>query len=193
MDLRFALCQWSNDKCLEKVHIMMMSSNGNIFRGTGPLWGEPPVKSGFPSQRLVTRSFGVFFDMLLKSGWANNRDAGDQSRHRTHHDITIMETTWKAFYSNKTNHNKNYIFCGISVLLQLRIVFFLATYNITIHCIQYGLILDRSRETEAMKTVDALISVYDRNMTIVKRKNYKGTWLHIAVTWVPWSLNWTVI
>ena len=45
---------------------MMTSSNGNIFRVTGP--GE------FPTQRPVTRSFDVFFDlrlnkMLSKQPW----------------------------------------------------------------------------------------------------------------------------
>ena len=37
---------------------MMTSSNRNIFRVTGPLWGE---STGFPSQKPVTRSFDVFF------------------------------------------------------------------------------------------------------------------------------------
>ena len=41
---------------------MMTSPNGSIFRVTGPLWGEPPVTGGFPSQRPVTQSFGIFFD-----------------------------------------------------------------------------------------------------------------------------------
>ena len=41
------------------VTIMMTSSNGNIFRVTGPLCGE------FPAQRPVTRSFDVFFDLRL--------------------------------------------------------------------------------------------------------------------------------
>ena len=43
----------------------MTSSNGNIFRVTGPLWGNPPVTGGFPSQRPVTRIFDVFFDLPL--------------------------------------------------------------------------------------------------------------------------------
>ena len=43
----------------------MMSSNGNIFRVTGTLWGEPPVTGGFPSQRPVTRSVDIFFDQRL--------------------------------------------------------------------------------------------------------------------------------
>ena len=43
----------------------MTSSDGNIFRVTGPLWGNSPVTDGFPSQRLVTRSFDVFFDVNM--------------------------------------------------------------------------------------------------------------------------------
>ena len=37
----------------------------NILRVTGPLYGDPPVTGEFPSQRLVTRSFEIFFDLLL--------------------------------------------------------------------------------------------------------------------------------
>ena len=50
-----------------RVHcVMMMSSNGNHFHVTSPLWeGNPSVPGGFPSQRPVTRSFDVFFDMRL--------------------------------------------------------------------------------------------------------------------------------
>ena len=68
----------------------MTLSNGNIFRVTGPLWGEPPVTGGFPSQRPVTRSFEVFFDLPLSKRWANNRDAGDLRRHRAHYDVIVM-------------------------------------------------------------------------------------------------------
>ena len=52
----------------------MTSSNGNIFRVTGPLWGEPPVIGGFPSKRPVTLSFDVFFDLRL------NKRLSKQSR-----------------------------------------------------------------------------------------------------------------
>ena len=37
----------------------MTSSNENIFRVTGPLWGEST------GHRQVTRSFEVFFDLCL--------------------------------------------------------------------------------------------------------------------------------
>ena len=62
---------------VELSNVMMTSSNGNIFRVTGPLcrdftghWGE------FPSQRPVTRSFDVFFYQ-----WLNKR-LSKQPRHR---------------------------------------------------------------------------------------------------------------
>ena len=45
--------------------IMMTSSNGNIFHVTGPLCGEFTGPGEFPTQRPVTRSFDVFFDLRL--------------------------------------------------------------------------------------------------------------------------------
>ena len=52
---------------LEKLSIslMMTSSNGNIFRVTGPLCGEFTGPGEFPSQRPVTRSFDVSLDLRL--------------------------------------------------------------------------------------------------------------------------------
>ena len=53
---------------------MMTSSNGNIFRVTGPLCGEFTGPGEFPTQRPVTRNFDVFFDLrpnkrLNKQPW----------------------------------------------------------------------------------------------------------------------------
>ena len=48
-----------------ETNIMMTSSNGNIFRVTGHLCGEFTGPGEFPTQRPVTRSFDVFFDMRL--------------------------------------------------------------------------------------------------------------------------------
>ena len=45
--------------------LMKTSSNGNIFRVTGPLCGEFTRHGEFPSQRPVTRSFDVSFDLRL--------------------------------------------------------------------------------------------------------------------------------
>ena len=52
--------------------------------------GNSPVTGDFPSQRPVTRSYDVFFDLRLNIGCENNRDAGDLRRNHTHHDITVM-------------------------------------------------------------------------------------------------------
>ena len=50
---------------LPSVQLMMTSSNGNIFRVTGPLCVKFTGPGEFPTQRPVTRSFGVFFDLRL--------------------------------------------------------------------------------------------------------------------------------
>ena len=70
---------------------MTTLSHANVFHVTGPLWGEPPVTGGFPSQRPVRQSFD-FFIHVWTNGWANNRDAGDLRRHHVHHGVTVMLT-----------------------------------------------------------------------------------------------------
>ena len=52
-------------KILAEGGCMMTSSNGNIFRATGPLCGEFTGPGEFPTQRPVTPSFDVFFDLRL--------------------------------------------------------------------------------------------------------------------------------
>ena len=47
------------------ILMKMTSSNGYIFRVTGPLCGEFTGPGEFPTQRPVTRSFEVFFDLRL--------------------------------------------------------------------------------------------------------------------------------
>ena len=56
--------------------VMMTSSSGNIFRITGHLSGNSPVPGEFPTQRPVTRSFDVSFDLRLnirrsKQSWGS--------------------------------------------------------------------------------------------------------------------------
>ena len=51
--------------CNDWKVIMMTSSNGNFFRVTGPLCGEFTGPGEFPTQRPVTQSFAVFFDLRL--------------------------------------------------------------------------------------------------------------------------------
>ena len=54
---------------------MMTSSNGNISDVTGPLCGNSPVTHEFPTQRPVTRSFDVFFDLRLNK-WLSKQSWG---------------------------------------------------------------------------------------------------------------------
>ena len=63
---------------------MMTSSNGNIFRVTGPLCGELTGPDEFPTQRPVTRSFDVYFDLRPNKRLSNNRETGDLRRYRVH-------------------------------------------------------------------------------------------------------------
>ena len=47
------------------LQFMMTISNANIFHVTGYLGGEFTSPGEFPTQRRVTRSFDVFFDLSL--------------------------------------------------------------------------------------------------------------------------------
>ena len=74
--------------------LMTTSSNGNIFRVTGPWCGgihRWPVNSPLKGQWR-----GAFIFPLICAwthGWANNGDAGDLIRHPDHYDVTVM---WPA-------------------------------------------------------------------------------------------------
>ena len=47
------------------MHTVMTSSNGNVIHVTDPLCGEFTGPGEFPTQKPVTRSFDVFFDLRL--------------------------------------------------------------------------------------------------------------------------------
>ena len=51
--------------------------------------GNSSVIGEFPSQRPVTWSFDVFFDLRLNKRCINNREAGDLRCHRAHHDVIV--------------------------------------------------------------------------------------------------------
>ena len=66
----------------------MMSSDGNIFRVTGFLWGEST--GGYPHKDQWRRVLMFSLIYAWTNSWANNRDAGDLKRHRDHYDVTVM-------------------------------------------------------------------------------------------------------
>ena len=57
------------------LSVMMTSSNGNLFRVTGPLCGEFTGPGEFHTQRPVTRSFDVYFDLRLNK-WLSKQPWG---------------------------------------------------------------------------------------------------------------------
>ena len=80
---------WSNEQIMTISICMMTSSNGSIFRVTGPFCGEFTGPGDFPAQRPVTRSFDVFFDLRLNKrlskqpwGWWFETPAWSLWRHR---------------------------------------------------------------------------------------------------------------
>ena len=73
----------------------MTSSNGNIFRVTGPLCREFTGPGEFPAQRPVTRSFDVFFDLRLnkrfgKQSWGWWFETLSGSLWRQCNDLTLL-------------------------------------------------------------------------------------------------------
>ena len=52
--------------------------------------GNSPFRGEFPTQRPVTRSFDVFFDLFPINGWVNNREAGDLRRTHAHYDVIVI-------------------------------------------------------------------------------------------------------
>ena len=88
---------------------MMTSSNGSIFRVTGPLCGEFTGPGEFPTQRPVTRSFDVIFDLRLNKrlskqpggwwfetlSWSLWRQCNATSRRRI--DSSRKRPIWKKY------------------------------------------------------------------------------------------------
>ena len=69
------------------TNIMMMSSNGNIFRVTGPLCGEFTGHRWIP---LTKASDVELWCFLWSVPWINNREAGDLRRHCANYDVIVM-------------------------------------------------------------------------------------------------------
>ena len=72
---------------------MMTSSNGNIFRVTGPLCGEFTGHRWIPRTKASDAELWCFlWSAPWIYGWVNNREAGDLRRHRAHYDVIVMIT-----------------------------------------------------------------------------------------------------
>ena len=100
------------------------SSNENFFRVTGPLCGEYTGHRGeFPTQRPVTWSFDVLFDIRLNKwmnkqswGWWSEtpscslwRHCNDQSERQNHTYTTYVTSSCISWYSNHEGWDAKYI------------------------------------------------------------------------------------
>ena len=89
----------------------MTSSNGNIFRVTGHLCGEFTGPGEFPTQRPLTRSFDVFFDLRLNKrlskqpwGWWFETPSCSLWRHRNANADAPMVLCSERFGDLVTNY-----------------------------------------------------------------------------------------
>ena len=87
-------------------HSTMTSSNGNIFRVTGPLCGEFTGPGEFPTQRPVTRSFDVFFDLhlnkrLSKQPWGWWFETPSWSFWRQYNALSLFSLPTRTLYAWK--------------------------------------------------------------------------------------------
>ena len=73
------------------VFIMMVSSNGNIFRVTGPLWGEFTGHRWIPLTKASDANHWYFlWSAPWIDSWVINRKAGDLRRYCAYHDAIVM-------------------------------------------------------------------------------------------------------
>ena len=102
---------WDN---MRLQNCMMTSSNGNIFRVSGPFAGNSPVAGEFPAQRPVTRSFDAVFDLWLNKRLSKQSLGWWFETPRCSYDVIVMRCiAWiqHEHHDNqyKTNNNKTCI------------------------------------------------------------------------------------
>ena len=95
--------------------------------------GNPPVTGEFPSQRPVTRSVDVFFDLRPNKRLSKQfREAGDLRRHRVHYDVILMRCVKQGVHCTflKCCHlGENLtIFCQKKTLIHTRNTYY-ASYS----------------------------------------------------------------
>ena len=66
--------------------------------------GNSPVPGEFPSQRPVTMSFDVFFDLPLGlNDWVNNPEVGDLRHYRAHYVVIVMSSRFSCSVIGMSN------------------------------------------------------------------------------------------
>ena len=101
--LKYGSCFAEVMACLVPSNYMMTSSNGNIFRVTGPLCGE------FTGPVRGTKKGGEFTGLCARiNDWVNNREAGDFRRHRGHYDVNVMYRNQCRFIACRIFEKESY-------------------------------------------------------------------------------------
>ena len=78
------------------LSLMMTSSNGNIFRVTGPLCGEFNGQRWIPRTKASDAKLWCFlWSASWINGWVNNREDCDWRHHRAHYDVIVMLIEYK--------------------------------------------------------------------------------------------------
>ena len=121
-------------QCRRTASIMMTSSNGNIFRVTGHLCGKSPLPGEFPTQRPVTRSFDVFYDLRLNKrlskqwwGWWFETQSRPLWRHRNGTAMSLYDSVDALWQNSNTYANKKH---GMALILE-------RWYTIMLYNIEY--------------------------------------------------------
>ena len=96
---------------------MMTSSNGNIFRVTGPLCGEFTGHRWIPLTKASDTELWCFISSAPEYTGLNNREAADLRRHRAHYDVILMVD---FFVTGRCSSIALYADVGAMGLLQYR-------------------------------------------------------------------------
>ena len=116
-----------------EVMIMMTSSNGNIFRVTGPLWGESTGHRWIIFTKASDMELWCFLWSAPEQTVPQTIDTGDLGRHCAHYDITVMFFYFirKLPLSSKNDRTCKYSFVYFSNdFCTLRTNKYLLTWNI---------------------------------------------------------------
>ena len=114
---------------------MMTSSNGDIFRVTGPLCGEFTGHRWIHRTKASDTELWSMFSLIWVwiNAWVNNREAGNVRRHRAHYDvIAMMNHDYITIYSfalplwlkmDKMSQNSMYVcVCIITLFTEYPVV-----------------------------------------------------------------------
>ena len=99
---------------------------------------NPLVTGGFPSQSPLTRSFDFSLICAWTKDWANNQDAGDLRCHRTHYDVTVMQSCYNfSITMNKLCNRVWYTCPHHHAITKITVVYCqnqIKKWSLTCHC-----------------------------------------------------------